>query len=248
MDYIEQLISGNIQPSDEQISLEDYLKETVYITKFMSPKIKATNIATYHAMFYLSYGKNGIGSFSIPWPEIGSLCGNERGTGVLTKNEAIRERTKALTNLGCIKIQQNRRGVNDFYVFLPSEISFVKEAIKKDLLPTKKNDISKNIDCYNNQERKLKILLRDNSICQYCLASLTDKTYYLDHIVPRSKNGSNYKNNLIASCQTCNSNKSNSNVKDFLLTNYRNGLLKQKEYTAQTEYIKIITDSGTSEP
>ena len=248
MGYIEKLLQGDIQPNDEQITLEDYLREEIYITKHMSPRIKATNIATYHAMFYLSYGENGVGNLSISWPAIGSLCGNERNTGTLTKNEAVRERTKVLTELGCIDIKQNRTGFNDFFVYLPSQIPFVQKAVEKDRSKQVVEEKPVNIDCYNDQKRKIILLERDKFTCHYCLAKVTEETYYLDHIKPRAKGGTNYKNNLITSCQVCNSNKSDNDVEEFLLENYRNGLLKQNEYMRQKEYIKKITESGTGEP
>jgi len=247
MKYIEKLIHGEVQSSDNVLSIEELLKESVYITKYMSPRIKATNIATYHAMFYLSYLKKGKGTFSLPWTEIGSLCGNERNTGIITKNEAIRERTKILVEYGCIIINTNRTGINDFKVILPSNIPFVKEAIEKEKTNVNPCETLSNIDCYNNQNRKLKLLKRDGYKCQYCLASVNDETYFLDHIKPRSKNGSNYKDNLITSCKICNSNKSDTDVEVFLISNYRRGLLNQNEYEKQLKYINHVTESGSGE-
>jgi len=243
MDYIESLINGDIEPQGNQIKLDDYIKESFLITKYMSPRIKATNIATYHAFFHLSYGQTGLGELSIPWPSVGAICCNERNTGPITKNEAIRERTKILTKLGCIEINRNRTGTNDFYVFLPSQIPFVKEELGKKLGKAKPKDKKQDVDCYNESTRRLKILTRDVSKCAYCLATLSPETYYLDHIVPRAQSGANFKNNLVSACQTCNSNKSDTDVWDFLTKNYRNGLLKQEEYLSQKEYIQNIIDN-----
>jgi 5-methylcytosine-specific restriction endonuclease McrA len=80
------------------------------------------------------------------------------------------------------------------------------------------------------------------------LAQVNEQTYYLDHIEPRAKNGTNFKNNLVTSCQTCNSNKTDNGFEEFLLENYRKGLLKQNEYQKQLQYIKVIIESGTGEP
>lgn len=249
MSYIEKLINGETKPKEGQISLEDYLRESLYITKYMSPRIKATNIATYHAMFYLSYGTNGVGEFTIPWPEIGALCGNERNTGVITKNESVRERTKVLTKLGCVRISQNRTGANDFYVVRPSEIPFVKEAISKDNHADIPQPKTTNVDCYNDTARRLKILGRDQSKCMYCLATLTHESYILVHVKPKSRGGTDYKNNLVVSCRACNANKSDHDVREFLLENYRKGLLTQPEYIEQKAYINgVIQSKDTGEP
>ena len=216
MNYIENLIMGNSVSGTGQVSMEKYLTESIYITQYMSPKIKATNIATYHALFYLSYGQHGNGSLTVPWPQIGLLCGNEKGDGQLTKNESIRSRTQILVELGCIKISRNRSGANDFYVFLPSQIPFVKKAIEAETNGSKNQNIAKaNVDCYNDIGRRIKILERDKRSCVYCLKSVDENSFYLDHIVPRADGGPNYKNNLATTCEQCNSSKSDNDIFSF---------------------------------
>ena len=60
--------------------------------------------------------------------------------------------------------------------------------------------------------------MRLQGICVYCrqLRKMT-----VDHIVPRSKGGSNAYNNLVWACQPCNSQKSNISL-DIWLKNMRN--------------------------
>ena len=55
------------------------------------------------------------------------------------------------------------------------------------------------------------IFSRSNSQCVYCGA----KAEEIDHIVPRSKGGTNSVNNLTATCRACNEKKSNLSLKDF---------------------------------
>ena len=50
MNYIENLIMGNSVSGTGQVSMEKYLTESIYITQYMSPKIKATNMITYYAL------------------------------------------------------------------------------------------------------------------------------------------------------------------------------------------------------
>lgn len=57
---------------------------------------------------------------------------------------------------------------------------------------------------------RFEIFQRDNFTCQYCGRSKDQKTVLvIDHVVPYSDGGKDEYNNLITSCQDCNSGKSN---------------------------------------
>ena len=49
------------------------------------------------------------------------------------------------------------------------------------------------------------VLLRDGQRCMYC--GCTDQVMTLDHILPRSKGGSDHLSNLVPACRPCNSSK-----------------------------------------
>lgn len=53
------------------------------------------------------------------------------------------------------------------------------------------------------QERKNFIRERDKDICRYC--GRTWEIMTVDHVIPRSKGGTNDPENLVAACQPCNS-------------------------------------------
>lgn len=57
---------------------------------------------------------------------------------------------------------------------------------------------------------------RDGAKCAYCGNAKAER-YELDHIVPRSRGGSNRVSNLVVSCQKCNMAKDNQSVEEFLL-------------------------------
>jgi 5-methylcytosine-specific restriction endonuclease McrA len=50
-----------------------------------------------------------------------------------------------------------------------------------------------------------------NHCCGYCGKPATS----LDHIIPRFKSGSSNRNNLVPSCQRCNSNKGSCNMEEW---------------------------------
>lgn len=57
------------------------------------------------------------------------------------------------------------------------------------------------------QKVRFDVLKRDGFHCQYCGKTANETTLEIDHIVPRSKNGTNDKENLITSCKECNKGK-----------------------------------------
>ena len=59
------------------------------------------------------------------------------------------------------------------------------------------------------------IFHRDGARCLYCGNAMAER-YELDHIVPRSRGGTNRISNLVVSCQDCNGRKGNSSLEEFL--------------------------------
>jgi hypothetical protein len=55
---------------------------------------------------------------------------------------------------------------------------------------------------------KFKILYRDNFTCRYCGSRPGSENLEVDHVIPRSKGGSDNSCNLVAACVTCNRRKS----------------------------------------
>lgn len=71
---------------------------------------------------------------------------------------------------------------------------------------TKRKGISKRV--------RFEVLKRDAFTCQYCGKSAPDVILHLDHIKPVSKGGNNGILNLVTSCQSCNSGKSDVELSD----------------------------------
>ena len=51
------------------------------------------------------------------------------------------------------------------------------------------------------------IILRDGSACQYCGERLPARDLTLDHVIPRSRDGGNTWENMVACCFPCNNRK-----------------------------------------
>ena len=58
------------------------------------------------------------------------------------------------------------------------------------------------------RREKFKILHRDNFTCRYCGARPGSENLEVDHLIPRSRYGSDNPCNLVAACVTCNGRKS----------------------------------------
>lgn len=61
-----------------------------------------------------------------------------------------------------------------------------------------------------NRERRFAILHRDNFTCRYCGVRPGSERLQADHLVPKSKDGGDRDENLVAACSTCNQRKSGS--------------------------------------
>lgn len=57
--------------------------------------------------------------------------------------------------------------------------------------------------------RRFKILSKFGFTCQYCGRKAPEVILHIDHIIPRSKGGSNNSENLTVACMDCNFGKSN---------------------------------------
>ena len=69
------------------------------------------------------------------------------------------------------------------------------------------------------KDKRLAIYLRDGMTCAYCGSVLEDGiTLTLDHIIPRSRGGTNKAYNLITSCAKCNKSKGDRQANEFITT------------------------------
>tara|TARA_A100001011_G_scaffold399638_1_gene509264 strand:- start:1016 stop:1528 length:513 start_codon:yes stop_codon:yes gene_type:complete len=85
--------------------------------------------------------------------------------------------------------------------------------------------------------KRQNVFWRDDYQCQYCSKYLPDEKLTIDHIVPRSKGGSNTWLNLVTACKKCNQKKGNKALKDSGMK------LIRKPYTPKTNVLRSVNKS-----
>ena len=241
MAYIIDLMSNKIEYKNDRISLEQYIVENSYITKYLSKIIKDKALSIYHVLFHLSFFETGKADIVIPWSEVGSFIVSEQGN-IIEHGVTIRRRIPELISKKCIFVNRQRGGANEIVVKFPTEIPECKTLIDSDNNISLEQDYDSN-DYYTDPVRRLSILSRDNNKCIYCLIDISEDNYHLDHIIPISKGGTSSKFNLVSSCEGCNHRKTDEDVFEFLLSNYRNHLISQSEYLKQKKYIEDLIEN-----
>ena len=237
MSYILDVMNGKIEPRPDRITLEHYVVESSYITKYLSRIVKDNSLSIYRVLFHLSYFETGKSEIIISWAKVGSLIVSEQGNVLSSSN--VKRRSTGLLENKCITVNRQRGGANEIVVHLPSEITACRELIEKEQ-STLLEEEPDTADYYSDPERRLMVLDRDKRRCAYCLIDVSEDSFFLDHITPVSKGGTNKKFNLITSCQGCNQRKQDEDAIQFLLSNYRNQLINQSEYLKQKEYIENL--------
>lgn len=241
MSYILDVMNGKIEPRADRISLEKYVIEQSYITKYLSRVVKDKALAVYNVLFLLTYFETGKSEIVTPWAKVGAFIRSEQGN-IIDNNTTVKRRLTDLLQNNCITVNRQRSGANEIFVHLPSEISACKELIEREESASLNTDMPDEADYYIDPERRLMVLERDKRKCAYCLVDVAEDTFVLDHIIPASKGGTNRKFNLVTSCEGCNQRKQDEDAIQFLLLNYRNQLINQNEYLKQKEYIEKLLD------
>jgi len=239
-DKLDVLIETGEEPSYESISLRDFLTEFDYATKYLSRILKARSLVVYILLFKIAYLEQGERNISVKVSHISEHLLSDLGKP-MSKDTVRKGMNDLIQNkvIGSSSAQKPGQ-INIYEVKLPSEIKEVRDMIKKD------NDLGNEDiddlrdDYYTNVEKRIEILERDNHLCFYCHTELSKDDFNLDHIIPKTQGGHNYKCNLVSACKPCNTKKKNKNSNEFLLNNYRIGLLTQDEYLLQNEILKKL--------
>lgn len=221
--------------------IRNLLQEFDYATKYLSRNLKVRPFIVYLLLFKKAYFESGQKKITVKLSEIGENLLSDIGQPM--SHEVIKRGVNELVQKGYIYKYQGKPGeINQYDILLPSEIREVRELISTQNSNKVQNVNEEIIDYYTNTEKRILILERDNYKCNYCMKELNKDDFYLDHIIPRSQGGNNYRSNLLVACNSCNTKKNDKNVEEFLLENYRSGFLLQDEYLHQKEKIKNLIE------
>lgn len=240
MAYIVDVMKGTIEPHPDRISLERYVLESSYITRYLSRVVKDKALVIYHVLFQLSWFETGKGEIVIPWARVGTFIRSEQGN-IIDNNTTVKRRLSDLFEHKCIAVNRQRGGANEISVHLPSDIAACRKLIDQEerAAPIEVEEKDER-DYYNDPSRRLVILARDRNACVYCTAALSEDTFVLDHLLPVARGGTNRKHNLVAACELCNRRRSELEPVQFLRENYRQQLLSQEEFLRQKDYLDAL--------
>lgn len=231
-DNIEKLVKTGKEPIYKSLSIIEFIKEFDYVTKYLSRLLKVRSFVMYILLFKRAYFNEGKRFISVKLSELGENLLSDMG--VPMSHDVVKRGVNDLVRLKFILKKSSRPGqINEYEVRLPSEVREVIEMIKKDSEKKEKIVDDSKDDFYTDSQKRIKLLKREGYKCFYCLRELKRDNFYLDHLIPQTQGGTNYKSNLVATCGTCNTRKNATEFESFLLDNYRKGLLTQEEYKIQ---------------
>ena len=118
-----------------------------------------------------------------------------------------------------LKVGEPNREGTLYRLRLPEEIPVCREHMAAQEATIDEGTTPAGEDFYNVAENRLKVFERDQYLCRYCSKQLTRFSATLDHLHPVSEGGDNSFDNLLTSCLSCNSRKTNRPVMDLLSRN-----------------------------
>jgi hypothetical protein len=86
----------------------------------------------------------------------------------------------------------------------------------------------------------MRVFKRDRFLCSYCGVNGSEAELQCDHIIPKSKGGSNHMSNLATSCRKCNQSKGNRNIMQPN-TKIKGYYFKYESYTYKLESMDITS-------
>lgn len=229
---IEELIETGKEPEYESLSITGFIAEFDYATKYLSRLLKVRPFVMYLLLFKRAYFEEGKKVISVKLSELGENLLSDLEKPM--SHDVVKRGVNDLVRLKIVEKRPSKPGqTNEYEVRLPSEIRDVQEMIKRDEEKIEEIIDDSKDDFFADPQKRVEILKRDDYKCFYCLRELQRDDFYLDHLIPLTQGGRNYKSNLVASCKTCNTKKSTLEPENFLLQSYRKGLLTQEEYQTQ---------------
>ena len=155
--------------------------------------------------------------------------------GVPPSEFVVAKKLRSLQSKKCIEILDRSSKGTKIKVFLPRDIpDIIPVEVETPQIPLDE------LDFFNDPERRLLLLQREEKNCFYCMKGLSNDNFTIDHVVPQSNEKNDSYMNLVACCFECNSRKQGKNAEDFLRVLYRDGVLSIKEHKDRLEKLKAL--------
>ncbi len=154
--------------------------------------------------------------------------------GTPMSERVCHEKLRSLEKKGYVQLLGTEQGGTRLRALLPSEIP--------GLLPSKGITPSpslEDMDFFALPAHRLLILEREGGRCFYCLRSIDESNYVIEHAVSRP-NGPNSCRNVVAACRQCNNRKGSTPAEDFLRALYREKLLSADEFDGRISHLERL--------
>jgi 5-methylcytosine-specific restriction endonuclease McrA len=180
---------------------ENALQHIRDIVDLLMPELTPYESVLYFFLFKESFLQSGALETRVgKIPMAAKIGKSSRSTKGSISRYQINVVLQLLEEKNCIKIGNTNREGTLYTVVLPRDIPLVKE---KQATTTKTQG-----DYFTDESKRMELYERDSWTCQYCGEKVTPENVTLDHFQPKSKGGSNNKDNLRTCCLLCNSIKS----------------------------------------
>jgi len=146
-------MDGTIEPRPDRISLDRYVRESAFITRYLSRVVKDKALVVYQVLFHLSWFETGRGEIEVPWARVGSFIRSEQGN-IIDNSTTVKRRLSDLFEYECIAVAKQRGNANMISVHLPSDISACQDLIAVEERATHSEPEEKDQrDYYNDPDR-----------------------------------------------------------------------------------------------
>lgn len=139
------------------------------------------------------------------------------------------EKLRSLQSKRCIQVLSTERDGTKLHLNLPSEIPGLIPSVADQVVPTLEE-----LDFFASSENRLAILRREANRCFYCLRSIDQSNYVIEHVSSRPDGDSGFRN-VVAACRSCNNRKGAIQAEDFLRGLYREGFLTPEDLQARLD-------------
>ena len=125
---IEELIETGKEPEYESLSVNDFITEFDYATKYLSRLLKVRPFVMYLLLFKRAYFEEGKRVISVKLSELGENLLSDLGQPM--SHDVVKRGVNDLVRLKIVEKRPSKPGqINEYEVRLPSEIREVEEMI-----------------------------------------------------------------------------------------------------------------------